>query len=203
MDAGRFPARFIPTPVGNTQSRLRGDPQAAVHPHACGEHSTAPPPTEVSTGSSPRLWGTRHGRTTNWSVARFIPTPVGNTLEVYRAWAGLAVHPHACGEHVRLRAKVFQLLGSSPRLWGTQLVQTSGVGHIRFIPTPVGNTLLHLCLALLQAVHPHACGEHTARASVSEQLVGSSPRLWGTRLQCRQWYGYQSVHPHACGEHPS
>jgi len=72
-------------------------------------------------------------------------------------------------------------------------------------------------------VHPHARGEHIARAMMRSEKIGSSPRAWGTRhvsagsgvrrrfiptrvgntkyatkLICKY-----AVHPHARGEHVS
>ena len=91
--------RFIPTLVGNTSQGLSGicqlpvHPHACgehhrgrikkiwekVHPHACGEHPTEKPPPPKKVGSSPRLWGTRHGRLGKMPLVWFIPTLVGNT----------------------------------------------------------------------------------------------------------------------------
>ena len=146
--------RFIPTPVGNTSAITRPDDQL---------------------GSSPRLWGTR--RPVRCADLRFIPTPVGNTHlhqlgqarsgSSPRLWGTLValpghylpVHPHACGEH---------------RFAGTP----SGID--RFIPTPVGNTVLIVLCSHRPPVHPHACGEHFPGAGMNAES-GSSPRLWGTR----------------------
>ena len=55
--------RFIPTPVGNTNTFnvvMGGD---SVHPHACGEHDDEIADIEMENGSSPRLWGTRESST--------------------------------------------------------------------------------------------------------------------------------------------
>ena len=52
----------------------------AVHPHGCGEHSTAGFDFMDSGGSSPRMWGTRAGLIDEQHVS--------------------AVHPHGCGEHL-------------------------------------------------------------------------------------------------------
>ena len=58
-DAPDYPqARFIPTPVGNTQQDTREMITEAVHPHACGEHGLTALRRTGTTGSSPRLWGT-------------------------------------------------------------------------------------------------------------------------------------------------
>ncbi len=50
--------RFIPTHVGNTGERDRQGSDPPVHPHACGEHSSAICRSRCSSGSSPRMWGT-------------------------------------------------------------------------------------------------------------------------------------------------
>ncbi len=153
-------SRFIPTPVGNTSSRDERDDVYAVHPHARGEHLTSVKNAVGDAGSSPRPWGTlgigvveRHG-------TRFIPTPVGNTSGKSCSLPSSSVHPHARGEHSTTRLPVRVLYGSSPRPWGTRpatsarrsgsgssprpwgtLGQRRGLGqHVRFIPTPVGNT---------------------------------------------------------------
>src|SRR5690606_2761474 len=136
--------RFIPTPVGNTTGALDNGRDAyassprpwgtptpsprcarspALHPHARGEHGSGPK------GLTDEL--------------RFIPTPVGNTGQSAaprprstasspRPWGTPplqrhrtrrdALHPHARGEHLDERAD--HLLAQ------------------RFIPTPVGNTVL-------------------------------------------------------------
>ena len=73
----------------------------------------------------------------------------------------------------------------------------------------------------MTAVHPHACGEHVEFSNHGIALGGSSPRLWGTRVQVGPggWVrrfiptpvgntaqvlplnAGMPVHPHACGEH--
>ncbi|CAB1083952.1 hypothetical protein D1AOALGA4SA_11486 [Olavius algarvensis Delta 1 endosymbiont] len=74
-------ARFIPTPVGNTAGACVCTVYSTVHPHACGEHCSEALPARVSTGSSPRLWGTHYMKLRLKKRTRFIPTPVGNTAE--------------------------------------------------------------------------------------------------------------------------
>ena len=94
------------------------------------------------------------------SLARFIPTPVGNTLQRRGPPNPETVHPHACGEHsgeYRIRGPRD---GSSPRLWGTHRHVGGKVFEIRFIPTPVGNTKQNRAGVHDASVHPHACGEH-------------------------------------------
>ena len=50
--------------------------------------------------------------------------------------------------------------GSSPRPWGTLDGEVPKPELIRFIPTPVGNTILSIISNGDWTVHPHARGEH-------------------------------------------
>ena len=160
-----------------------------------------------------------------WSTAsrtrRFIPTPVGNMARLSAAPASPPVHPHACGEHLPKIRKLADQLGSSPRLWGTCLGSVRIAFSLRFIPTPVGNIGYSDEKPRIEAVHPHACGEHPVGYANPSSTAGSSPRLWGTWKKgddaIRRFRfiptpvgnitifetppSRKPVHPHACGEH--
>ena len=196
-----FSGGFIPTPVGNTHKSRSVNPVTTVHPHARGEH----PGVELASSS----------------VVRFIPTPVGNTRQRPSCAAGTTVHPHARGEHSRSPTRRAQTGGSSPRPWGTQVTRGDRLCHVRFIPTPVGNTNVTNPYYAPLPVHPHARGEHAMTSIWYPRHSGSSPRPWGTRV----WRGFRAgrgrfiptpvgntaatstaassaaVHPHARGEH--
>ena len=98
LDGGSRCGRFIPTRVGNTL-RARRKPQGR-------------------TGSSPRVWGILFASRLCSLASRFIPTRVGNTSSSAFFFFSSSVHPHACGEYILKRNHVFQLHGSSPRVWG-------------------------------------------------------------------------------------
>ncbi len=213
--------RFIPTHVGNTVHAELYVSVCPVHPHACGEHSSGLLSTEVSNGSSPRMWGTLAGALGQQIVRRFIPTHVGNTIKLRTGKFSHSVHPHACGEHSESISLPWSISGSSPRMWGTHLKNSSRKRKIRFIPTHVGNTGTRPLPRPSRTVHPHACGEHPTREKTSHYRTGSSPRMWGTRpCVFRPRKGRRfipthvgntihgpsalpigAVHPHACGEH--
>ncbi len=166
------------------------------------------------------MWGTGMLTDSDIPSARFIPTHVGNsprhTLYLYR----LTVHPHACGEQLRVHMKYHRKDGSSPRMWGTGVPAVSFSLHRRFIPTHVGNRYAIGMVPAATAVHPHACGEQFYNGSCRCYSVGSSPRMWGTALKMINaqhevrfiptHVGNSSpsdfppssctVHPHACGE---
>ena len=195
----------------------------SVHPHACGEHYSIKIVAKTCYGSSPRLWGTYMFLLRILYNFRFIPTPVGNILHIFAHFWHRSVHPHACGEHHSFALKSTDLIGSSPRLWGTYGCCFLYYSLFRFIPTPVGNMVGLFILPGPEAVHPHACGEHMVSQLRKGGNAGSSPRLWGT-CQPRPVYvacdrfiptpagnmiksiacaSTSPVHPHACGEHSS
>ena len=151
-------------------------------------------------GSSPRSWGTLIVLPAEDEMLRFIPTLVGNASAGQgRARPG-AVHPHARGERVEAPTPSTACVGSSPRSWGTRLLQVRGLFAVRFIPTLVGNA-------------PY-------QSQVPGLALGSSPRSWGThRLGVRRGDVLRfiptlvgnavvailllvalTVHPHARGE---
>ncbi len=175
--------RFIPTSVGNTIRAIISSFVIPVHPHVCGEHPITLSELADQAGSSPRLWGTRLDIRGAFSMARFIPTSVGNTLRIsiltssprfiptsvgntFRSSPRCRtrpVHPHVCGEHSTGRTKTGRLFGSSPRLWGTRYRKMIRQIATRFIPTSVGNTYSSAMVPILETVHPHVCGEHAER----------------------------------------
>ena len=175
----------------------------------------------VKGGSSPRVWGTLHIDLEHVHSLRFIPTRVGNTAGFPLFCSTGAVHPHACGEHF-LRVHIQEgERGSSPRVWGTPDNADLTALTNRFIPTRVGNTILIACAYEVNPVHPHACGEHALGNGLVWPPLGSSPRVWGTRMplafdtKCPRFIPTRvgntgaavptallsAVHPHACGEH--
>ena len=50
-----------------------------------------------------------------------------------------SVHPHVCGERSKLKKEMLFKTGSSPRVWGTDMIHRVQMKKGRFIPTCVGN----------------------------------------------------------------
>ena len=146
---------------------------------------------------------------------------MGNTPRQEIRQARPPVHPHASGEHLSPRQRRREIIGSSPREWGTLSLMSLRITNPRFIPTRVGNTGLRFSKSRRDSVHPHASGEHARRSSPRICRCGSSPREWGTRtvrvppagaarfiptrvgntIQGGENTPILSVHPHASGEH--
>ena len=206
--------------MGNSLHKLLKTTTLPVHPHACGELITQALKDNNITGSSPRLWGTPDSNVSDVWWLRFIPTPVGNSSSGLSFSFPYSVHPHACGELIINCQISVGVSGSSPRLWGTQYHGDLRVLTIRFIPTPVGNSIPWGSASPNHPVHPHACGELLSALFTLRFNNGSSPRLWGTlsdlnffpdifrfiptpvgnSFEERFEGGGWPVHPHACGE---
>ncbi len=153
--------RFIPACAGNSKAAVRSAASTPVHPRVCGELAVITATLRSSYGSSPRVRGTRIGRSTRRWLRRFIPACAGNSPSPWMASAKPAVHPRVCGE-LDAAVRVFRDAdGSSPRVRGTRVTVRDSLPRVRFIPACAGNSPKHTVLP------------HTSR--------GSSPRVRGTR----------------------
>ena len=72
---------------------------------------------------------------------------------------------------------------------------------MRFIPARAGNTAVLIAPTIFQPVHPRACGEHAVSMIAAAPVLGSSPRVRGTRASRAKGQRHRQVHPRACGEH--
>ena len=175
----------------------------------------------LSSGSSPRMRGTRIGTALALPAARLIPTYAGNTRLPALVPRLAPAHPHVCGEHLRLITETWEGMGSSPRMRGTLAPLVKALQEVRLIPTYAGNTSWLAATGTTETAHPHVCGEHEHQNPREIRLHGSSPRMRGTllrlkppprRLRLIPTYAgnttvvlamsrLQSAHPHVCGEH--
>jgi len=113
------PIRFIPTYMGNAGSVNRRSTDPAVHPHVHGERQDTHIAYRLSSGSSPRTWGTLRASSPERESNRFIPTYMGNAVVRHHEPRQPVVHPHVHGERLALLVVVLRSDGSSPRTWGT------------------------------------------------------------------------------------
>ena len=201
--AARPGRRFIPARAGNTGSFRRRARTRPVHPRAGGEHAEPTACARLSSGSSPRGRGTRHGGRSSRTWLRFIPARAGNTICEKGRRTGITVHPRAGGEHGPCGGVAGRAGGSSPRGRGTHGRAHPGAQRDRFIPARAGNTCAPRSSAPPRTVHPRAGGEHDDHGADRGGATGSSPRGRGTRGHSGVRARTRPVHPRAGGEHPA
>ena len=130
-------------------------------------------------------------------------------------------HPRTCGEHVTGRPLILSAVGSSPRLRRTPYLPRHLRGGRGIIPTLAGNTNCRRPALSRCRNHPRACREHGDDGKYTVTLLGSSPRLRGTRWTAARRSSPSGIipalagntgaagmdclgcrdHPRACGEH--
>ena len=132
--------RIIPAYAGNTWWRTACPCCIWDHPRVCGEHTCSALAVPVARGSSPRMRGTRvqqfastlqHGiipayagntrsRTLRLWLRGIIPAYAGNTRIALFRFRKTWDHPRVCGEHFDIGVAELDIVGSSPRMRGTQ-----------------------------------------------------------------------------------
>ena len=70
-----------------------------------------------------------------------IPAHAGNTSISSSSRSTARDHPRACGEHSMMYGVACALMGSSPRMRGTQIDELLAVFDMGIIPAHAGNTL--------------------------------------------------------------
>ena len=138
-----FVERIIPTRVGTREVWAYAWCRLGDHPHACGDKTAHVNRHIAHLGSSPRVWGQVKPLYLQGLGVRIIPTRVGTSRIQLRHFQLRKDHPHACGDKHPSPRKNLVLLGSSPRVWGQDLVRPRAQGHNGIIPTRVGTRNYH------------------------------------------------------------
>ena len=155
------------------------------------------------------------------NIIGIIPAHAGNTVVRVLVSAAARDHPRACGEHMLNIALSRFKWGSSPRMRGTLRGNEHHDHMDGIIPAHAGNTKDNGGVTAENRDHPRACGEHYVPVIAAYNLMGSSPRMRGTRVCAflmRAWWRIIPAHagntaavnaansdardhPRACGEH--
>ena len=187
----------------------------------CGEHAFKLDCVRHGRGSSPRVRGTPTLSEYLILQLGFIPACAGNTSSSLVVMTFTTVHPRVCGEHDTISVPVLCSNGSSPRVRGTRCDTHPRFHGHRFIPACAGNTEGIAAADSVRTVHPRVCGELNQIMNLNTVLLGSSPRVRGTRIFKSYQFLIQrfipacagntgdgsrrncgvSVHPRVCGEH--
>ena len=220
---GAHGAGIIPAYAGNTSTTGVFTAYRRDHPRVCGEHEGLKAFTSALGGSSPRMRGTRSACPFGITNCGIIPAYAGNTLLPRRFYPLTRDHPRVCGEHKMKPTTLSGSMGSSPRMRGTHHRSPVACAGGGIIPAYAGNTS---CCRATQSVcgdHPRVCGEHASVPALSHLVLGSSPRMRGTRTICKTVQDTSGIipayagntrhtrppvarrgdHPRVCGEHVS
>ena len=149
------------------------------HPRVCGEHYRYICTMDNSTGSSPRMRGTRAIRVLSCSLRGIIPAYAGNTYHSFPRACRMRDHPRVCGEHFDSISALQRTAGSSPRMRGTQHYINAGLSPTGIIPAYAGNT--------------------SSVSFLVWRLTGSSPRMRGTPHLCRDAASGRGIIPAYAG----
>ena len=172
---------IIPAYAGNTAICLFSPVSRWDHPRVCGEHHWRKYFYSPYTGSSPRMRGTPASRSLSPRPNGIIPAYAGNTSAPRGAVERIGDHPRVCGEHTEGTSKTANWQGSSPRMRGTRTPASRESVQNGIIPTYAGNTHVEERTYSSCRDHPRVCGEHASVPALSHLVLGSSPRMRGTR----------------------
>ncbi len=151
--------RIIPTRVGTSYVCKQNEGTQQDHPHACGDKYTFGIAAIPSMGSSPRVWGQAGITFPLSSLQRIIPTRVGTRNLYFAPFCRIRDHPHACGDKLRIKSRLRQIVGSSPRVWGQAPSSWVVCSIYGIIPTRVGTSRKIFTGRGSVGDHPHACGD--------------------------------------------
>ena len=95
------------------------------HPHAYGDKITFRDSLKLLPGSSPRVWGQALGVEKLHLAYGIIPTRMGTSTYSSDTPQGSLDHPHAYGDKRATFLVRIPSLGSSPRVWGQEILSLS------------------------------------------------------------------------------
>ena len=104
---------------------------------------------------------------------------MGTSYCVYISLCSPRDHPHAYGDKRVASTMSRQHTGSSPRVWGQDLLALAYVDVVGIIPTRMGTSTMIYNNSLGAEDHPHAYGDKTLCRVCVWDAEGSSPRVWG------------------------
>ena len=175
-------------------------PPTPVHPRVCGELRAPATRSSSTSGSSPRVRGTRAHEHQERRLVRFIPACAGNSSPSGSRPTAGTVHPRVCGELGLAGVGDGFVDGSSPRVRGTHRRRTPQATCRRFIPACAGNSCPNASANCPRPVHPRVCGELVANLAIPDCMRRFIPACAGnSHHHGRRWWRWP-VHPRVCGE---
>ena len=172
--------RIIPAYAGNRTLRLFSFSSIRDHPRVCGEQRIVRVIVHLHRGSSPRMRGTGSFLELRTQPIGIIPAYAGNRSRLRRREDTPRDHPRVCGEQVPIFATLTRMLGSSPRMRGTEIGPQVVEPQAGIIPAYAGNRNWYTGGQTNVRDHPRVCGEQDIADWEEIASEGSSPRMRGT-----------------------
>ena len=166
------------------------------------------------------MWGQASANIDSLRNCGIIPMRVGTSFAFRTLPDSQGDHPHACGDKAVTQLYRSKDRGSSPCVWGQGAAGAAQRAVIRIIPMRVGTRTLGIFDSPHFGDHPHACGDKYLLITLGQQILGSSPCVWGqeiggastvkcdriipmrvgTRRSLHRDNAVFEDHPHACGD---
>ena len=124
--------------------------------------------------------GTAPKRSIPVVILGIIPAYAGNRILERTRMFSQRDHPRVCGEQKLLRISLTRLVGSSPRMRGTEQLHSILTSILGIIPAYAGNSCSLFCFYMYNRDHPRVCGEQRSKSELIVVWKGSSPRMRGT-----------------------
>ena len=113
-------------------------------------------------GSPPRVRGTVDPNPALLFTSRITPACAGNSRAGCYMYRRCEDHPRVCGEQKSMSLQTCILLGSPPRVRGTDVRDLRASMAVRITPACAGNRIFMSLSEAFWEDHPRVCGEQVA-----------------------------------------
>ena len=137
--ASKVFSRITPACAGNRGIFPFAESPTADHPRVCGEQTSTTSRMLWVVGSPPRVRGTAVPDVPDLLPLRITPACAGNSRIPSHHRAPAQDHPRVCGEQLKSVADMLGVLGSPPRVRGTDDRVDCGLASTGITPACAGN----------------------------------------------------------------
>ncbi len=132
-----------------------------ITPRVCGEQRISGGSNIIKRGSPPRVRGTGLKTQCRNHIRRITPACAGNRDLLREADNKSVDHPRVCGEQIVRKGKFLVLVGSPPRVRGTEISNNLIIRICRITPACAGNSIFSGGCQGGRWDHPRVCGEQS------------------------------------------
>ena len=175
----------IPAGAGEPGVLTRRGAACRVHPRGCGGAASCSSSPLLTKGPSPRVRGSPRRAAGSLPGDGSIPAGAGEPPSEAHSPRQYRVHPRGCGGACSDRSARVPPAGPSPRVRGSLLVVVQDRHRHGSIPAGAGEPSRGALIGIMSWVHPRGCGGAFSLQCRSKCVKGPSPRVRGSRIDCR------------------